>query len=91
MGKYFNWCWFQNKPQLVDPLDFENFLIKNKTVLQNDPQRELLLYPADDIQVGFSIWLFNEVTQVVLSASGGAETTQNLVVAEPVVRRNGTV
>ncbi|CAH0557569.1 unnamed protein product [Brassicogethes aeneus] len=40
----------QNKPQLVDPLDFENFLIKNKTVLQNDPQRELLLYPSDDLK-----------------------------------------
>ncbi|KAL3282070.1 hypothetical protein HHI36_005269 [Cryptolaemus montrouzieri] len=37
------------KPQLVEPLDFENFLLKNKTVLQNDPQRELLLYPPDDI------------------------------------------
>ncbi|XP_066143426.1 dedicator of cytokinesis protein 9 isoform X2 [Euwallacea fornicatus] len=38
-----------SKPNLVDPLDFEQFLIKHKTVLQNDPQRELLLYPADDI------------------------------------------
>ncbi|XP_045470639.1 dedicator of cytokinesis protein 9 isoform X1 [Harmonia axyridis] len=39
----------QIKPQLVEPLDFENFLLKNKTVLQNDPQRELLIYPPDDI------------------------------------------
>ncbi|XP_030749591.1 dedicator of cytokinesis protein 9 isoform X3 [Sitophilus oryzae] len=39
----------QSKPNLVDPLDFEQFLIKHKTVLQNDPQRELLLYPPDDI------------------------------------------
>ncbi|KAJ8944837.1 hypothetical protein NQ314_009378 [Rhamnusium bicolor] len=39
----------QNKPRLVEPLDFEKFVIKNKTVLQNDPQRELLLYPTDDI------------------------------------------
>ncbi|EFA03420.2 Dedicator of cytokinesis protein 11-like Protein [Tribolium castaneum] len=38
-----------SKPHLVEPLDFENFLLKNKTVLQNDPQRELLLYPPDDI------------------------------------------
>ncbi|CAG9771792.1 unnamed protein product [Ceutorhynchus assimilis] len=38
-----------SKPNLVDPLDFEQFLIKHKTVLQNDPQRELLLYPPDDI------------------------------------------
>ncbi|XP_076270905.1 dedicator of cytokinesis protein Ziz isoform X1 [Rhynchophorus ferrugineus] len=38
-----------SKPNLVDPLDFEQFLIKHKTYLQNDPQRELLLYPPDDI------------------------------------------
>nr|CAH7754240.1 unnamed protein product [Callosobruchus chinensis] len=39
----------QTKPHLVEPLDFESFVIKNKTVLQNDPQRELLLFPSDDI------------------------------------------
>ncbi|KAB0797571.1 hypothetical protein PPYR_08564 [Photinus pyralis] len=39
----------QNKPQLVEPLDFENFILKNRTFLQNDPQRELLIYPSDDI------------------------------------------
>ncbi|XP_022919235.2 dedicator of cytokinesis protein 9 [Onthophagus taurus] len=39
----------QSKPHLVEPIDFENFVLKNKTVLQNDSQRELLLYPADDI------------------------------------------
>ncbi|KAG8235461.1 hypothetical protein J437_LFUL014091 [Ladona fulva] len=37
------------KPALVEPLDFETFVLKNKTVLQNDPQRELLLYPTDDV------------------------------------------
>lgn len=41
----------QSKPQLVEPIDFENFILKNKTLLQNDPQRELLLYPPDDISV----------------------------------------
>ncbi|GJQ82839.1 hypothetical protein Trydic_g13541 [Trypoxylus dichotomus] len=39
----------QNKPKLVEPIDFEDFILKNKTLLQNDSQRELLLYPADDI------------------------------------------
>lgn len=37
------------KPQLIEPIDFETFILKNKTLLQNDPQRELLLYPADDV------------------------------------------
>ncbi|KAL1123769.1 hypothetical protein AAG570_001542 [Ranatra chinensis] len=39
----------QNRPQPVDPLDFESYILKNKTILQNDPQRELLLYPSDDV------------------------------------------
>lgn len=41
----------QNKPLLVEPIDFENFILKNKTLIQNDPQRELLLYPNDDVSV----------------------------------------
>lgn len=39
----------QNKPVLVEPIDFESFIQKNKTLIQNDPQRELLLYPNDDV------------------------------------------
>lgn len=53
----YKWCTLiclfvlQNKPQLVEPIDFETFILRNKTVLQNDPQRELLLYPSDDVSV----------------------------------------
>lgn len=41
----------QNKHFVVEPIDFENFILKNKTLIQNDPQRELLLYPTDDVSV----------------------------------------
>lgn len=34
---------------LVEPLDYELFVSKNKTILQNDPQREMLFFPMDDI------------------------------------------
>ncbi|GIY02465.1 hypothetical protein CDAR_369792 [Caerostris darwini] len=37
------------KPQLIEPVDFETFFHKNKTLLQNDPLREMLLFPQDDI------------------------------------------
>lgn len=53
---------FQNKHLAVEPIDFENFILKNKTLIQNDPQRELLLYPTDDVSVskkhGILIHLF---------------------------------
>lgn len=42
---------FQNKPLAVQPIDFESFVAKNKTLIQNDPQRELLIYPNDDVSV----------------------------------------
>lgn len=35
----------------MEPIDFEAFIAKNKTLIQNDPQRELLIYPADDVSV----------------------------------------
>ncbi|XP_052897966.1 dedicator of cytokinesis protein 9 [Anopheles moucheti] len=37
------------KPIIVEPIDFEAFVLKNRTLIQNDPQRELLLYPNDDV------------------------------------------
>lgn len=48
--------WFlQQKCHQVEPLDFEDYVGKNQTVFQNDPQRELLLYPSDDISVSKNI------------------------------------
>lgn len=42
---------FQSKQKLIEPLDYENVVVKNKTLLHNDPQREMLLFPHDDISV----------------------------------------
>ncbi|KAI1305795.1 Dedicator of cytokinesis protein 9 [Halotydeus destructor] len=36
------------RPAIVEPIDYEAFVLKNRTILQNDPQRELLLVPLDD-------------------------------------------
>jgi Domain of unknown function (DUF3398) len=44
----------QSKPIIADPIDFEDFLAKNKTLIQNDPQREMLLFPSDDIIVSLA-------------------------------------
>ncbi|RZF44325.1 hypothetical protein LSTR_LSTR006875 [Laodelphax striatellus] len=47
----------QQKAHHAEPLDYESFIVKNKTLLQNDPQRELLLYPPDDVsQVVHEKW-----------------------------------
>ncbi|KAJ1360537.1 hypothetical protein KIN20_019531 [Parelaphostrongylus tenuis] len=34
----------------ADPLDYEKFVSENATLLENDPQRELLMFPRDDIE-----------------------------------------
>ena len=36
---------------LVEQIDYETVTIKKKSVLQNNPQRELLLFPHDDVSV----------------------------------------
>lgn len=41
----------QNKVPLVEPLDYETEVVKFKTIIQNDPLRELLVFPNDDINV----------------------------------------
>lgn len=44
-------CCLQAKPKLVEPLDYENVVVKNKALLHNDPLRDLLLFPLDDVSV----------------------------------------
>lgn len=55
----------QSKPHLVEPIDFENFILKNKTLLQNDPQRELLLYPQDDISVSYLVLFIYKLVSAI--------------------------
>ena len=50
------YCVFQNRTKLVDPIDYESVIAKNKTLLQNDPQREMLLFPHDDVSVSRRSW-----------------------------------
>ena len=42
---------FQSKPKSVEPLDYENVIEKHKTIVHNDPQREMLMFPLDDVSV----------------------------------------
>ena len=51
---------FQNKPKLTEPIDYETAIVKNKTWLDNDPNREMLFFPKDDI----SVKLYNLCTNI---------------------------
>ncbi|XP_012262836.2 dedicator of cytokinesis protein 9 isoform X6 [Athalia rosae] len=66
----------QNKPHLVDPIDFESFVLKNKTLLQNDPQRELLLYPQDDVSQVVLPRRYRTVISTVQHNSENTESTE---------------
>lgn len=70
----------QNQHLLVEPIDFENFILKNKTLIQNDPQRELLLYPNDDVSVRNS-----KAWRVLLHHEFVLFTFQTFVVIQQVV------
>ncbi|WAR28617.1 DOCK9-like protein [Mya arenaria] len=39
----------QNRPKPVEPIDYETYVLKNKVLLHNDPHRDLLNFPYDDI------------------------------------------
>lgn len=53
----------------MEPIDYENFVLKNKTLLQNDPQRELLLYPSDDVSQVVLPRRYRTIAQAVPSSS----------------------
>ncbi|CAG5131239.1 unnamed protein product, partial [Candidula unifasciata] len=40
-----------SRPKLVEPVDYETFVVKNKVLLHNDPQRDMLNFPHDDVEV----------------------------------------
>ena len=48
----------QTKLARAEPVDFEAFVTKNRTVMLNDADREMLLFPLDDISV--SVYPFYE-------------------------------
>ena len=39
----------------MEPIDFETFAVKNKVQLHNDPQRDMLNFPHDDVEVPVSL------------------------------------
>ncbi|MGH0122697.1 UNVERIFIED_CONTAM: hypothetical protein FKN15_063554 [Acipenser sinensis] len=39
------------KPKIIEPLDYENVIIQRKVQIHNDPHRDLLLCPVDDVSV----------------------------------------
>ncbi|MGH0130441.1 UNVERIFIED_CONTAM: hypothetical protein FKN15_001653 [Acipenser sinensis] len=44
-------CVLQEKPKIIEPLDYENVIIQRKVQIHNDPHRDLLLCPVDDVSV----------------------------------------
>lgn len=44
-------------PSKCTALDFERYITENRTFLLNDPLRDILLYPSDDVSVSYT-WLY---------------------------------
>lgn len=40
-----------SRPPPVEPVDYETYVVKHKVLLHNDPQRELLIFPHDDVVI----------------------------------------
>ncbi|XP_050078931.1 dedicator of cytokinesis protein 9 isoform X2 [Anopheles maculipalpis] len=65
------------KPIIVEPIDFEAFVLKNRTLIQNDPQRELLLYPTDDVSEILQPKKFRTVHSNIPGHVSAATSTSN--------------
>ena len=37
--------------ELADPIDYEKFVTENSKILEDDPHREMLVFPTDDVSV----------------------------------------
>ncbi|VDK74829.1 unnamed protein product [Litomosoides sigmodontis] len=59
------------KKPLAEPLDYEKFLGKNSSIIENLNQRELLLFPRDD----FTVISLSPVERTVVSSLGRREIT----------------
>lgn len=57
----------QEKPKLIDPLDYEAVIAELTDDLKDDPLRDLLLFPVDDFTV--SLLFFSEIDCSVLTVN----------------------
>lgn len=57
----------QEKPKLIDPLDYEAVIAELTDDLKDDPLRDLLLFPVDDFTV--SLLFFSEIDCSVLAVN----------------------
>uniref|UniRef100_A0A3Q2P0Z5 Dedicator of cytokinesis C/D N-terminal domain-containing protein n=1 Tax=Fundulus heteroclitus TaxID=8078 RepID=A0A3Q2P0Z5_FUNHE len=44
----------QVKPKVIEPLDYENVLVQRKTQILSDVLRDMLQFPLEDFEVGFT-------------------------------------
>lgn len=42
---------YQEQPKVIEPLDYEAVVSQRKAQIHNDPHRDLLLCPVDDVSV----------------------------------------
>uniref|UniRef100_A0A3Q2P0T9 Dedicator of cytokinesis C/D N-terminal domain-containing protein n=1 Tax=Fundulus heteroclitus TaxID=8078 RepID=A0A3Q2P0T9_FUNHE len=48
------------KPKVIEPLDYENVLVQRKTQILSDVLRDMLQFPLEDFEVGFTLPLAPE-------------------------------
>ncbi|XP_059143598.1 dedicator of cytokinesis protein 9-like isoform X5 [Physella acuta] len=71
-----------SRPKLVEPVDYETYVVKNKVLLHNDPQRDMLNFPHDDVEVPPPAPLRKMTTAVSTVPANAAQEVNSLMVKE---------
>ena len=51
--------------EVIEPIDFEEFLNSNSSLISSDPLKALLVFPADDIEVNVCKRRINTIKPII--------------------------
>lgn len=66
MNSLINPVCLQEQPKIIEPLDYENVVSQRKAQIHSDPQRDLLVWPPDDVSVSHFTSTFPDVYSLTL-------------------------
>lgn len=82
----------QEKPKLIDPLDYETVISELADELKEDPLRDLLLFPDNDFLVSMRVFVCERdhlsLSTTICTISVSEATASSVVITETLKRNS---